>query len=106
MNAPTRPAWLLLAALGLATLHVAAAHADDEAKTRTVTFDVVGMVSDACPVLVKQALRRVDGVKRVDASAKTKTVQVEYLPSRTSPKAIQKVIKDKTGFDAKVRRSE
>jgi copper chaperone CopZ len=104
MKPHTPAALLLLLAMCISpALRATHAHADDT-KTRVVLFQIDGMVTDSCPALVKQAVRRIDGVQRVEASAKTKTVRVEYVEGRTSPEAIRKVIKDQTGFDARVKR--
>ncbi|MFW5875398.1 MAG: heavy-metal-associated domain-containing protein [Myxococcota bacterium] len=84
----------------------AQAGASEQADTKVVVFKITGMVTDNCPVLVKEAVGRIDGVKRVDASLKTKSVRVEYIEGRTSPEAIRKVIKDQTGFDAEIERKE
>ncbi|MFW6052130.1 MAG: heavy-metal-associated domain-containing protein [Myxococcota bacterium] len=95
--------WLLLALSIPAAMDVPEAHADGETeRTRVVRFKISGMVTDNCPVLVKEAVRRIDGVKNVRASLETKRVDVTYVQGRTSPEAIRKVIEDKTGFDAEV----
>jgi copper chaperone CopZ len=101
-------ALMLLAFTTHGALDAAPAHADDlkKAQTSVVHFEITGMVTDNCPVLVEQAVRRIDGVERVKANAKTKAVVVEYVPGKTSPEAIRKVIKDQTGFNAKIKRTE
>lgn len=73
-------------------------------KTKTITLLIQGMVTNNCPVLVKAALSKVDGVLSVDASLKTKQVVVTYRDKITNPKAIVGVIKDQVGFDAKIKR--
>jgi copper chaperone CopZ len=70
---------------------------------RSVTLEITGMVTKNCPVLVKQAVSRIEGVVAVEASLETKTAQVRFDPSKTSPEQIRRVIKDRVGFDAKVR---
>lgn len=64
------------------------------------------LTPDSCPVLVEEAVRRIDGVNRVRASAEDKSVEVEYVVERTSPEAIRRVIEDQTGFDAEIDRVE
>jgi copper chaperone CopZ len=91
--------------VGLAPVSQTRADDPSQEKTRTVQFEIRGMVTDSCPALVKQAVQRIDGVQRVRANAKTKLVEVDYVVGRTSPEAIRKVIKDRTGFDARVKRS-
>lgn len=90
-----------------ALLHAEArADGDEQEQTRVVYFKITGMVTENCPVLVREAVRRIDGVKSVHASLETKTVEVEYVEGKTSPEAIRKVIKDQTGFDAEIERVE
>lgn len=71
-----------------------------DAKTRVARFLIKGFVSKNCPVLVKAALERVDGVQHVEASFETKTVSVRYDEGVTTPAKIQAIIKDRTGFSA------
>lgn len=94
---------LLLATAAQGVLAAGQAQADD---TRVVHFEITGMVSDSCPVLVEEAVSRIDGVNRVDASLEDRSVEVEYVVGRTSPEAIRRVIKDQTGFDAEIDRVE
>lgn len=102
------PIALVLLAIGAhGALHASRAAADDsDAQTRVVYFDINGMVTDSCPVLVEEAVSRIDGVNRVDASAEDASVEVEYVVGRTSPEAIRRVIEDQTGFDAEIDRVE
>lgn len=77
--------------------------ADLDAKVlRTTRLAIKGMVTPNCPVLVKAALGKVEGVKRVQASLETKDAQIEYLEGVTSPEAMQRVLKDKVGFDSDI----
>lgn len=77
--------------------------ADLEAKVlRTTRLAIKGMVTPNCPVLVKAALGKVEGVKRVQASLETKDAEIEYLEGVTSPKAMRRVLKDKVGFDSDI----
>lgn len=91
----------LIGALALSTLLPHTAHAED---SKTVTFLVQGMVTKNCPVLVRAAVSKMKGVKSVDASLATKSATVEYFASATSPQQIQKVIKDRVGFDTQIKR--
>jgi mercuric ion binding protein len=50
----------------VAWLGMAAALAD-EATLKTITLDVDGMTCNMCPVTVKKALQKLDGVKEVTA---------------------------------------
>jgi copper chaperone CopZ len=51
---------------------------------------------------VSQAAKSVDGVKDCRADFKKKTAEVTFVPSRTNPAAIAKVIADKTGYKVSV----
>lgn len=73
----------------------------DAVVVHTVRFAIVGIVTKNCPVLVKTALRKVNGILGVDASLESKTVEVTYLEDQTSPAAIQALIKDQVGFESK-----
>ena len=72
-----------------------------DTKTSVARFLIAGFVSRNCPVLVKAALKRLEGVRHVDASFETKTVSVRYVEGVTTPAEIEAVIKDRTGFTAK-----
>jgi copper chaperone CopZ len=51
---------------------------------------------------VSQAAKSVDGVKECKADFKKKTAEITFLPSKTNPEAIAKVIADKTGYKVSV----
>ncbi len=91
----------LFLVVGIAAL-LPASEATAAAKSKTTTLVIQGMVTNNCPVLVKTALSKVDGVLSVDANLKTKQVVVTYRDKVTDPKAMVRVIKDDVGFDAKV----
>jgi mercuric ion binding protein len=83
-------------------LPVMAVSAQD-AETEVVTFEISGMITRNCPVLVESAVRRIEGVRTVEASLERRTAVVRYDPSRTSHETIRRVIQDQTGFRARVR---
>jgi len=93
---------LSLPLAGSAALRPAAARAQAPALS-SVTLEITGMVTRNCPVLVKKAVSKIDGVVAVEASLETKTAEVRFDPAKTSPEQIRRVIKDRVGFDAKVR---
>ena len=70
---------------------------------RTVDLQVEGMISASCPVLLKSAVGKIKGVKKVEASLKDKTAKIEYDESQTSLKEIQDTIKAKVGFNTKIK---
>lgn len=51
---------------------------------------------------MSQAAKSVDGVKECKADFKKKTAEITFLPSKTNPEAIAKVIADKTGYKVSV----
>ena len=103
VNAVTRkaPATALSCEAPLA-LPDRSASASEAATTVTVHFTIKGMVTRACPTLIKAAVSRIPGVVRVEADLKAKTATVEYREGSTTPEHIQSVIKDRTGFDAEL----
>jgi mercuric ion binding protein len=56
-----------------------------EASTR---FTVANMTCATCPISVKNAMMRVDGVKSVDIDFVTKIAEVVYDPAVTTPEVI------------------
>lgn len=77
------------------------AHAEDVDATAVVVLEIQGMVTPACPTLVKAAVGKLEGVRKVEASLETKRARIEYEPAKVSPKKIRAVIKDQVGFDSK-----
>lgn len=61
-----------------------AAAASAEATEATARFSVENMTCASCPISVKNAMKRVDGVKSVDVDFDTKVATVVYDPARTS----------------------
>lgn len=53
---------------------------------------------------MSQAAKSVDGVKECKADHKKGTAEITFLPSKTNPDAIAKVIADKTGYKVTVPR--
>lgn len=47
---------------------------------------------------MSQAAKSVDGVKECIADYKKGTAEVTYMPSKTTPELISKVISEKTGY--------
>jgi periplasmic mercuric ion binding protein len=54
------------------------------AATKTVTLSVPGMTCAACPITVKKALSKVDGVIKTEVSYETKEATVTYDDAKTS----------------------
>lgn len=68
-----------------ASAQIATAQAASE---RTVTFTVQNMTCALCPVTVKTAMERVNGVRSVAVDFAAKTATVVFDPSLTTPEAI------------------
>ena len=66
----------IVVSAGLSTLAMAA--------VQTVTLDVPGMTCSSCPITVKKALTKVNGVQQVKASFKKREAVVTFDDSKTS----------------------
>lgn len=77
---------IVSAAIGVPfTLQSATAQASE---TRTVTFTIENMTCAACPITVRNAMEKVEGVVSVDVNFEAKTATVVFDPSVTSVEAI------------------
>ena len=65
----------------------------------TVTFDVEKMTCATCPIAVRKAMQRVDGVKEVKVSYDDKTASVTFDPTVTTATEIGQASTD-VGFPA------
>ena len=70
----------LLAVLALSALLAVPALA----ATKTVTLSVPDMNCPACPITVKKALSRVEGVSQIEVSLQTKEAVVSFDDAKTS----------------------
>jgi copper ion binding protein len=68
--------------------------------TRTAHLVVNGMVTPNCPVLVKTALGRLEGVRSVEASQESKRVSVVYQAETITAQRIVEVLEDQVGLSA------
>ena len=64
------------------------------AATRTATLNVSGMDCAACPITVKKALSRVDGVSDVKVSFKKRQATVTFDDSTTSIESLTRATID------------
>ena len=71
-----------------AALVLAAVVAPVSAATRTVTLSVPGMTCAACPITVKKALIRVEGVSKVEVAFETREAAVTFDDARTTVRAL------------------
>jgi periplasmic mercuric ion binding protein len=60
------------------------------AATKTVTLLVSGMTCAACPITVKKALSKVDGVGAIEVSYEKKEAVVTYDDAKTNVEALTK----------------
>nr|WP_183384789.1 mercury resistance system periplasmic binding protein MerP [Halomonas stenophila] len=58
------------------------------AAMQTVTLSVPGMTCAACPITVKAALNKVDGVSQVDVSYENREAVITFDDSRTFIEAL------------------
>lgn len=93
-------AWTLIASLILAVNFAAAADGD-----QTATFDVEKMTCATCPIAVRKAMQRVNGVKEVNVDLDSKTAIVTYDDNVTTAAEIGNASTE-VGFPASVRDSE
>ncbi|MBD3609419.1 MAG: mercury resistance system periplasmic binding protein MerP [Gammaproteobacteria bacterium] len=58
------------------------------AANKTVTLDVPGMTCQFCPITIRKALKKVDGVIEAKADYDSKTATVTYNPDKTNVQAL------------------
>ena len=74
-------------------------------RLETVVFDVDNMTCRLCPITVRRALRKVDGVVKVKAKYEGKGIgwaKVTFDPARTNIEALRKA-SERAGFPARPR---
>ncbi len=85
-----------------ASLALVAVIAPVWAATQTVTLSVPGMTCAACPITVKKALSRVDGVQAVDVSYKKREAVVTFDDASTTVEALTQAVEN-AGYPASVK---
>lgn len=60
------------------------------AATKTVTLSVPGMTCEACPITVKKALFKVDGIQKAEVSFEKREAAVTFDDAKTNTEAITK----------------
>ncbi|HQR97028.1 MAG: mercury resistance system periplasmic binding protein MerP [Polaromonas sp.] len=73
------------------------------AATQTVTLSVPGMTCAACPITVKKAISKVDGVQKVEVSYEKRVAVVSFDDGRTSVQKLTKATED-AGYPSSVKR--
>jgi mercuric ion binding protein len=77
-----------------ASLALAAVIAPVWAATQTVTLSVPGMTCAACPITVKKALAKVEGVRNTDVNLEKREVIVTYDDAQTNVAALAAATKN------------
>ena len=88
----------LLASLALASLVATPVWA----ATQTVTLAVPGMTCAACPITVKKALTKVDGVTKAEVSFENREAIVTFDDTKTNALALTKATED-AGYPSSVK---
>ena len=88
----------LLASLALVTVT-----APVWAATQTVTLAVPGMTCAACPITVKKALSKVDGVSQVDVTFEKREAVVIFDKAKASVQQLTKATEN-AGYPSSVKR--
>ncbi|MBB3892880.1 MAG: mercury resistance system periplasmic binding protein MerP [Caulobacter sp.] len=73
------------------------------AATKTVTLAVPGMTCAACPITVKTALAKVDGVEKTEVSFEKREAVVSYDDAKTTVAALTKATAG-AGYPSTVKR--
>lgn len=76
-----------------------------EANSTTSTFHVDGMTCGGCEVGVRRVVKKLDGVKQVEASHKEKTAVVTYRADKVTPDDIIAAIEE-LGYTAELEGAE
>lgn len=90
----------LVGAIGLA---LACCSVPALAATKTVILSVPGMTCAACPITVKKALDKVEGVEKVEASYEKKEAVVTFDDAKTKVKDLMEATKN-AGYPSTVKR--
>lgn len=72
------------------------------AATKTVGLSVPGMTCAACPITVKKALDKVDGVEKTEVSFEKKEAVVTFDDAKTNVKALLEAVKN-AGYPSTVK---
>ena len=84
------------------SLVLAAAVSPAWATTQTVTLSVSGMTCAACPITVKKALTKVDGVNKVDIIFEKREATVSFDDAKTNVQKLTKATED-AGYPSTVK---
>ncbi len=71
------------------------------AATKTVTLDVTGMTCPVCPITIKKALNKVQGVSKVNVNYEKKQAVVTFDDTKADTKTLVKATTD-AGFPSQL----
>ena len=77
--------------------------APSSAETKTVALDVPSMYCEACPITVKKALTKVEGVSQVDVTLEKREAVVTFDDARADTQKLTKATED-AGYPSSVKR--
>jgi mercuric ion binding protein len=86
-----------------ASLTLVAVAAPVWAATQTITLSVPGMTCAACPITVKKALSRVEGVSKTAVSFEKREAVVTFDDARTDVQALTRATTD-VGYPSELKR--
>ena len=72
------------------------------AATQTVTLSVTGMTCEACPITIKKALNKVQGVETIEVNLEKKEALVTFDDAKTTVEALLEATKN-AGYPSTVR---
>lgn len=73
-----------------------------QAAPKTVTLSVPGMTCAACPITVKKALNKVEGVEKIEVNFEKKEAVVTFDDAKTKVKALLEATKN-AGYPSSVK---
>jgi mercuric ion binding protein len=74
-----------------------------QAAPQTVTLDVPGMTCAACPITVKKAISKVDGVSKVDVSYEKRQAVVTFDDAKATVQKLTQATEN-AGYPSTVKR--
>ena len=86
-----------------ASLALVAVVAPVWAATQTVTLSVPGMTCAACPITVKKAISKVEGVSKTDVSFDKREAIVTFDDTKTNGQKLTKATED-AGYPSSLKR--
>ncbi|GCB05263.1 mercury resistance system periplasmic binding protein MerP [Ralstonia sp. SET104] len=86
-----------------ATIALATAVVPAWAATQTVTLSVPGMTCAACPITVKKALSKVEGVSQVDVSFERREAVVTFDDAKANVQKLARATED-AGYPSSLKR--